>query len=319
MEIQQVNAKQGWQWIISGFYLFRRVPVVWLLLCFTLILIAMTLALVPLLGTFIFTLISPVFLAGLMMGCRDLEQGKKLEMSHLLVGFKNNATALITIGGIYLIGQVLIVGVIMLIGGTAMTDMLLYGTRVDDSEIMDIADNMLTASLVALTLSVPLMMAAWFSPLLVIFHNIPPVIAMQTSFFACLKNFVPFQLYGITLIILTVLALIPYGLGLILLVPTVFTSIYVSYKDIFLAEPLIMREDTSQESTPQTNWADTIDTTGKPETESNTHENTANTDSDTVQCAYCGSHVPKCEAIESENQHFCSDEHRRQHQSTSDK
>ena len=147
MEIQQVNAKQGWQWIISGFYLFRRVPVVWLLLCFTLILIAMTLALVPLLGTFIFTLISPVFLAGLMMGCRDLEQGKKLEMSHLLVGFKNNATALITIGGIYLIGQVLIVGVIMLIGGTAMTDMLLYGTRVDDSEIMDIAANMLTSTI----------------------------------------------------------------------------------------------------------------------------------------------------------------------------
>ncbi|MDH5552127.1 MAG: BPSS1780 family membrane protein, partial [Nitrosomonas sp.] len=136
MEVHQVKARQGLQWIMSGFYLFRMAAAAWILLTFTLILIAMSLALIPLLGQFIFTLISPVFLAGLMLGCRGLEQGEKLDLSCLFVAFKTNSAPLITIGGIYLIGQVLIVGVVMLIGGTVMVDMLLYGKRVDESELM---------------------------------------------------------------------------------------------------------------------------------------------------------------------------------------
>lgn len=171
MEVHQVKAKQGLQWIMSGFYLFRAAPAAWILLTFTLILIAMSLALVPLLGQFVFTLISPLFLAGLMIGCKGLEQGEKLDISCLFIAFKTNPTPLITIGGIYLIGQVLIVGVVMLIGGTVMVDMLLYGKRVDESELMGVMSSIMTASLIAISLSVPLIMAAWFSPLLVIFHR----------------------------------------------------------------------------------------------------------------------------------------------------
>ena len=246
MEVRHVKARQGLQWIMSGFYLFRMAPMAWMLLCFTLILIAMTLSILPLLGQFIFTLISPVFLAGMMLGCKKLEQGEKLEITHLFAGFKKNTAPLITVGGIYLIGQVLIVGIVMLIGGTAMMEMLLQGKRVDENELMEVADDMLSATLVALALSIPLLMAAWFSPLLVAFHNIPPVLAMKKSFFACLKNMLPLQLYGVILIILTVIAIIPYGLGLIVLIPIIFTSIYVSYKDIFLSEPLAIKRTNLQ-------------------------------------------------------------------------
>ncbi|MBS0483838.1 MAG: hypothetical protein JSS06_01265, partial [Proteobacteria bacterium] len=203
MEIHQVYAKQGLQWILSGFYLFRRAPLAWFFVCFTLLLIGMSISLIPLVGQFFFTLISPVFLAGIMLGCKDMEQGKPLELAHLFAAFKTNAVPLITLGGIYLIGQILIIGLVMLIGGTQMTDMMLYGKRVDESELMGVMSSFLTASLIALTLSIPLMMASWFSPLLVVFHNMPPVIAMQKSFFACLRNFIPFQLYGFVLIILT--------------------------------------------------------------------------------------------------------------------
>jgi len=48
MEVRQVDAKQGWQWIVTGFFLFRQVPLVWILLCTTLLLIAATLSLIPL-------------------------------------------------------------------------------------------------------------------------------------------------------------------------------------------------------------------------------------------------------------------------------
>jgi uncharacterized membrane protein len=61
--------------------------------------------------------------------------------------------------------------------------------------------------------------------------------SMQVSFFACLKNIVAFQIYAITILVLIVLAAIPYGLGLFVLVPTLFGSIYASYKDIFPQTP----------------------------------------------------------------------------------
>jgi|CXWL01.1.fsa_nt_gi hypothetical protein len=319
MEIHQVNAKQGWQWILSGFYLFRKAPLVWVLVCFTLILIAMIMSLLPLLGKFIFTLISPVFLAGIMVGCKDMEQGKQLEITHLLVAFKTNSAPLITIGGIYLIGQILIIGLVMLIGGTTMADMLLYGKRVDESELMEVMSSMLTASLLALALSIPLMMASWFSPLLVIFHNVPPIVAMQRSFFACLKNFIPFQVYGITLIVLTILCLMPYGAGLVVLIPTIFASIYVSYKDIFLAEPLRFKNNQPEQDYQKTNSVNVDEEPLKNENEakpeSNTSEDKLKKSYEIVPCAQCHLSVPRDEAIQDKKYFFCSEEHRQQHQS----
>lgn len=256
MEIHQVHAKQGLQWILSGFYMFRRAPLAWIFVCFTLMLIAISMSLIPLLGKFIFTLVSPVFLAGIMLGCKDMEQGKSLDMTHLFAAFRTNVVPLITIGGIYLIGQILIIGLVMLIGGSQMTDMMLYGKRVDESELMGVMSSFLTSSLIALTLSIPLMMASWFSPLLVVFENIPPVVAMQKSFFACLRNFIPFQLYGVTLIVLTIISVMPYGAGLIILIPTIFASIYVSYKDIFLNEPIRFKNNQSEADLQNANWGD---------------------------------------------------------------
>ena len=80
MQVTQVDAKQGWLWVVRGFALFRSVPLGWIILCTTLLLIAATLSLIPMAGQFIFTLLSPVFLAGLMIGCRSLEQGEGLRV-----------------------------------------------------------------------------------------------------------------------------------------------------------------------------------------------------------------------------------------------
>ncbi len=318
MEIHQVNAKQGLQWILSGFYLFRKAPMAWVMVCFTLVLIAMTISLIPLLGKFIFTLISSIFLAGIMMGCKDLEQGKPLEIVHLFAAFKTNAAPLITIGGIYLIGQILIIGLVMLIGGSQMTDMLLYGKRVDESELMGVMSNFLTASLIMLVLSIPLMMASWFSPLLVIFHNVPPDIAMQRSFFACLKNFVPFQVYGITLIVLTILCIMPYGVGLVILIPTVFASIYVSYKDIFLAEPLRFKNNESEHDHQKVNWQNKDEESAKNDNEIKSEaidlKGEGLESGENVHCAHCNTSLSRNDAIEDKSLFFCSEEHRRLHQ-----
>ena len=66
-------------------------------------------------------------------------------VSSLVCRFQKKYGTVDTLGGMYLIGQVLIIGVFMMIGGSSLVDMLLYGKRFDERELMEVMDNALSA------------------------------------------------------------------------------------------------------------------------------------------------------------------------------
>jgi len=83
-------------------------------------------------------------------------------------------------------------------------------------------------------------MAIWFAPLLVILANQKPVQALRDSFNACLKNMLPFLVYGLVILVPLVLFMAQFDLtnmernpGLWLIVLFMLPSIYTSYRDIF--------------------------------------------------------------------------------------
>jgi uncharacterized membrane protein len=235
MEPRQVAAGQGWQWIVEGFDLFKKSPIIWVVLFIILFLIALALNFIPLLGPLVLYVLSPVFGGGLMLGCKAQHDGEELEIAHLFAGFKKNTNTLIVLGGVYLVGQIFIFGLMFLLGGSAIFSMMMRGGQHDLAAITASMSSLLLAVLVALALYVPLAMALWFAPALAVFNDAQPVVALKTSFNACLKNIVPFLVYGIILFGLSIIAAIPFGLGLLVLVPVIFTSIYTSYRDVFAA------------------------------------------------------------------------------------
>ena len=85
----------------------------------------------------------------------------------------------------------------------------------------------------AMLFMMPLLMAYWFAPVLVGLNNLTAVAAMRLSFRASVRNILPFLLYGLIFIVLLALAIIPFGLGLIVVVPVMMTSLYTSYVDVF--------------------------------------------------------------------------------------
>src|SRR5262249_57653472 len=82
-----------------------------------LLFIGAAMMLVPLIGPLVFALLTPVFTAGLMLACRSVENGGRVELGHLFQGFRHNAAQLVTVGGIYLAGQVAVAGVMLYLGG----------------------------------------------------------------------------------------------------------------------------------------------------------------------------------------------------------
>ena len=118
----------------------------------------------------------------------------------------------------------------VLIAGVGIFSMAAVGSDVSPAALL----TMMLGVLVALALLVPVMMAIWFAPALVMFHDKGAVDAMKESFTGCLRNIVPFLVYGIVMMVLGVLAAIPLGLGWLVLGPVLAASLYTSYKDIYL-------------------------------------------------------------------------------------
>ena len=76
-------------------------------------------------------------------------------------------------------------------------------------------------------------MAAWFASALVALDGMEPWQALKSSFFACLKNIIPFLVYGLVMLVLSIIATIPLGLGWLVLGPLTIASIYTAYRDVF--------------------------------------------------------------------------------------
>lgn len=235
MDTRTVAADRGWQWIVEGFRMFRGQPLTWITMVVIMLLIWLAAAMVPLLGTLAINLVSPVFFAGLMLACRSADRGEEPVIGQLFGAFKTHAAPLVTVGGIYLAGNIVAVGITFAVaGGSALPTLM---DKSADVETMRTAVRSLSLGVaVGLAAFLPVLMAVWFAPLLIVFRDMPPVTAMKRSLAACWQNTLPFLVYGLIGLVLSIAAFVPLMLGFIVLLPVFVCSIYASYKDIFPAE-----------------------------------------------------------------------------------
>jgi len=237
MEPKHLTAGHGWEWIKQGYALFMKAPLLWIVLLMICLVAAVAFSSVPVVGEPLVSLLMPVVLAGLMAGCKDLLKGEELELAHLFRGFQQHTTQLVALGGISLVSQFLIFGLMMLVGGAALVGILMSGQPDVDPEVVTQAvSGAGLAVLLGITLFSVLIMAMQFAPLLVYFNNVTPLTAMKLSLRAFLNNVAAMLVYGMTFILLAILASIPMMLGWLVLLPLVFTSLYASYSEIFPAE-----------------------------------------------------------------------------------
>ena len=225
-----VSAGQGWTWIADGFGLFKKAPGMWIALVIVLFVILVVLAFIPLLGAVATFLLMPLFLAGLMLGCRALQGGGGLEVGHLFAGFKEHTGNLIVLGALAIGGWIIVMlPVIAIVGAGTIFGMM----RGDAAGAAAMGGSFVLAWLIAMALSIPIYMALWFAPALVVLRGLAPVAAVKESFLGCLKNIIPFLIYGIVMLVLGIVAAIPLGLGWLVLGPVAIASIYVAYRDIY--------------------------------------------------------------------------------------
>ena len=228
---QSRPAGNGWTWIAAAWNLFKRQPGLWIGMWLLFVVIFIGASVIPLLGTVLTGVFWPVFVAGFAVGCRAMDEGGELELGHLFAGFRERLGTLLGVGALVLVVS-LVVGMVVGLGLGAGAFTMMQG----DPEAMAAlaGTTMLLLILITMALLLPVMMAAWFAPALVVFQQQGVIESMKTSFSGCLKNLVPFLIYGVAMLVLAVLATLPIGLGWLVLGPMLAASVYTSYRDIFL-------------------------------------------------------------------------------------
>ena len=230
------DAGQGTAWLGTAWDLFKRAPGIWIALVVIYIVLAMVLSFIPMIGQLALTLLGPVFMGGILLGCKALDDGQELRIEHLFAGFQTKLGPLLTLGALY-VGGLILIGIVvfglvaMLFGASALASL---GSNSSGMQAGAAIGSVLLLTCVALLMVLPLAMAMWFAPALVVFHDMQPVVAMRSSFFASLKNIMPMLIYGLILMVLAIVATIPFGLGWLILLPVLMASSYTAYRDIYI-------------------------------------------------------------------------------------
>lgn len=237
---QSVPAGNGWAWISASWDFFKQQPGTWILTLIILIALMAVLSLIPVVN--IATgLLGPVFIGGLMIGCRATEEGGGLEVGHLFAGFRDQPGKLILVG-LFHIGAVFCIAVLMIliafvtVGGSVLAQVS-AGTdpsTLPPETLLFAALVLLVLLLVGFALLIPVYMAIWFAPALITLNGAEVGAALKTSFFACLRNIVPFLVYGVVMFLLSIVATVTV-IGWIVLFPMFVASVYTAYRDIFYA------------------------------------------------------------------------------------
>lgn len=234
MEAKKLTVGCGWLWIKQGIYLFKKSPVLWVVLTFIGITSLIAIASIPVVGDPLATLLFPVIFSGLLRGCQALEHDEELELAHLFSGFHQRTQPLVTLGGLNLVGQLSIFGVMTLAGGAVLVNILMSGAQVDDPAVISQAvAGAGFAVLIGISLFIALLMATQFAPMLVAFDQISPLAALKASLQGCLRNFAPLSVYGVMMLLFAIAASLPMMLGWFILLPIMITSVYAAYRGIF--------------------------------------------------------------------------------------
>lgn len=247
MQARIVGAARGARWLGEGWRLFRAAPLGWIALVFMYMLITNILALLPFVGVVAALMMTPAFSVGFMASARAVSRGARPEIGMLFDGFRHDLRAQIALGVVYVACGLLVFAATTLADEHGMLRSILAGQRPsEDSQVGELVQPL--AVLVLLYL--PVMMMFWFSPALAAWHSTGAAKALFFSFFACVMNWRAFAaygavvavaLFGLLFLVMSLAAYVSGGLPAIALVfplllvmlPTLFASFYVSYRDVF--------------------------------------------------------------------------------------
>jgi uncharacterized membrane protein len=237
---RQLAAGEGAAWWGESWRIFCAAPAAWIGVFVIFVIVSIALVMVPIVGSLIHTVLTPVFVGGAMLGCHALARGEPLRIGHLFEGFQGGrfgplcVLGLIWLAILFVIAIVMVATVFLTLGASGLAALMNFGaSSLDFTALASAGLAVFVVGVLALVAVVLVAMAYWFAPALVVLNGERATVALQKSFAASLANIGAFLLYGLIYIGLAIVASIPMALGWLVLGPMVVGSCYAGWRTIF--------------------------------------------------------------------------------------
>lgn len=237
-EPRKCEAGWGLSWLTKAFGMFKDQFGTWLGIGVVYLIIIMVASFIPIVNILV-SFLAIIFIGGVIRGSHAQATGEGLRFDHLFSAFSTHFAPLAILVLLYIVAIIIIMIPLVIIFGIIFYVM-------GSSDFMttgQFGPGMLLAFslvfLVAMLAFIPVMMALWFAPALIVLHDISPFDAMKMSFRGCLKNLLPFLVFGLVTPIIMMLGVIfTIGIGFLVIVPVGMITYYVSYRDVWTDKPL---------------------------------------------------------------------------------
>ncbi len=233
MQVIDAPTNAGLGWIKQSFTIFTAQPTGWIsLLSCWLLLTVVVFVIIPVVGPALATMLQPGLFAGLMIAARDQEAGKPVTLSQLFAGFRFNGRALVTLGSITLLAEIMAVVILGLLGFPRNIPVEANGLP-DMQAYVQLLEGKLWMVFAGFFMMLLIKAVLWFATPLLAFQPMRAGHAIRWSFYAFIGNFLPMLLFAITLTGIFVIAALPWLLGLLVALPLYAIAHYTSYRQVF--------------------------------------------------------------------------------------
>lgn len=269
----------GQKWLVDGIRLFHRQPLVWILTLMTYWAGVVMIGILPIIGLFLPLLLTPGLGFGFIRLAQAIEEAKPTEPATpalLLSGFKTgHGRAMVILGLAYIAGITVVLLLAWAIDGEQITR-LVQG-KPNDADVEAMRSGIPLGLIIGMLAYLPIMMALWFAPQLVIWKQFTPGKALFYSFFAVWRNKAAFLRYSLAWLVLIVLVSIVSSLAFdllgiggpnvllallpvsMLLMAIAHGSFYASTRDVFGAPPEHSNDSDESDHSDDSDDSDTLE------------------------------------------------------------
>lgn len=214
---KNVELKCSFEWIKQSFFTFREHPLQFIFLG----IFSGLIGLLPFLGSFM----SPIFMAKFILMTDQAERGERIPMSSVFEGWFTNPTVVRLAFINFCLNAIIILG-------------QYFFDYKSDAISKSLSPFLYTAVITISFIPVILLQVSmWLAPAICALDNtIHPRTAMWLSLKASFYNVPTLVLYSIMVLAFTLLAIIPFGLGLLVWIPMLNIIPYYVYHKLFVAQ-----------------------------------------------------------------------------------
>lgn len=244
--VKKIKGGEGFDFFSDAWNIYTAAPVLWVAMNISMVLLVLPFVFaiaylpvdLPLLDTItniVGSMLATPLMAGLCIAAHNVRNGDELMFVDLFAGLRVHFDRLIGLGLLIALLYAFFDHLLVLIVGG--TDMFLASLGLSETEYsLTMSGNTFDYTVVNVLVMIAnliITLAYWFAVPLIALEGQGVFQAVSNGVKGFMKNIWPIFLYGLATLVLILAAIIPFGLGLLILFPVMHITTYTAYVRIF--------------------------------------------------------------------------------------